>query len=131
MDSVRAAADRLDFDEAQRIAHYTGNVQARRQSMTLRTDDMTVRIEGDRLSEIVAVGNVALSRPGQSATGEKAVFDARLETVTLTGRNARFDDAEGLVEGPVLTVHTSGDRMAVTGAATQRTTSKYKVKKSF
>jgi LPS export ABC transporter protein LptC/lipopolysaccharide transport protein LptA len=132
VESVRAKSDKLDFDERQRIAHYTGRVSAQKQDMTLRTDDMTVKAEGDEVSEIVAVGNVVLTRTGQSASGEKAVYDATQETVVLTGRNARFVDEKELVaEGPVLVVHTSGEKMSVQSDGPQRTTSKYKVKRSF
>jgi lipopolysaccharide export system protein LptA len=98
--------------------------------MTLDTDDMTVKVHDTEVSEIVALGNIMLRQADRYATGDKAVYDASAETVILTGRTARFvDETRGLVEGPILVVHTSGNEMAVQSDGARRTTSRYKVKK--
>ncbi len=127
--TFRATSDKLDYDDKQGVAHYTGNVRAQRQDVTMETRDMKVKIQDQAVSEIAALGGVAFTQGDRRGTGEQAVYDPRTETITLTGRNASVTDPErGIIRGARLVMNKSSNRVVVESEAGSKVESRHPVK---
>jgi len=90
---------------------------------------LTANFRDGNVTEIVASGGVAVTRADQRGTGERAVYDAATDVVTLTGKNAQVRDKEhGLVQGSTLVMKNKGQNVSVTGGNGDRTVTKHPVK---
>jgi lipopolysaccharide export system protein LptA len=127
---VRAKSDKLDYDDAARIAHYTGNVRAQKQDMILETRNMTARLRDKDVEQIVATGGVVITQGDRRGTGEQAVYESARESVILTGPNAEvYDREQGTVHGTRLVMNTKGSSMAAEGGKDGRSVTKHPVTK--
>ncbi len=127
--SFRAASDKLDYDGKQNVAHYTGNVRAQKQDVTLETSDMKVKVQDQTVSEVAAQGGVAFTQGSRRGTGEQAVYDVRTESITLTGKNATVTDPErGVVRGARLVMNRASDRVVVESEAGSKVESRRPIK---
>lgn len=115
LQNVRATSETLDYDGSRGVIRYLGRVRAQKQDMLLETPDMTVNFRGNELKEIVASGGVAVTRADQRATGEKAVYDAATDVMTLTGRNVQVRDKERLTQGSSVIIRNRGQSVTVEG----------------
>jgi lipopolysaccharide transport protein LptA len=130
LQNVRSKSDVLDYDQAGGTIHYTGNVEARKQDMIVVTPEMTVHFRDNNVTDMTASGGVKVTREDQTGTGERAVYDAATDIVTLTGKNAQVRDREhGLMLGPAVMMRNKGHNVAVQGGAAERTTTQHPVKK--
>jgi lipopolysaccharide transport protein LptA len=130
LQNVRATSNALDYDQAGGTIHYTGNVEARKQDMIVVTPEMTVHFRDNNVTDMTASGGVKVTREDQIGTGERAVYDAATDSVTLTGKNAQVRDRErGLMQGPSVTMRNKAQNVVVQGAAAERTTTQHPVKK--
>src|SRR5262249_55148712 len=101
LQNVRATSNLLDYDQGGGTIHYTGNVQARKQDMIVAAPEMTVHFRDNNVTDMTASGGVKVTREDQVGTGERAVYDAATDVVTLTGKNAQVRDREhNLAQGP-------------------------------
>jgi lipopolysaccharide export system protein LptA len=131
-EAIRASSDKLDYDDSRGEVHYTGNVRAKKQDMTLETRDMRVKLDetGKDIEEIVGTGGVVVNRGEQRGTGDRAVYNAQTDVVTLTGKPAEVRDKEhGTAQGDRLTMKSTGSTMAVESDNGGRTVTKHPVKK--
>jgi LPS export ABC transporter protein LptC len=129
LQNMRATSDTLDYDEARGVARYLGHVRAQKQDMILETSDMTAHFRDNMVTEIVASGGVEVMRADQHGTGERAVYDARTDVVTLTGKNVQVRDKEhGLVQGASLTIKNKGQAASVEGGNGERTITRHPLK---
>src|SRR5204863_8676162 len=124
--------DALDYDESRGIVHYTGHIRAQKQDMIVESYDMTVSLRDkgvdNGVKEIVASGGVTVTRADQRGTGERAVYDAATDVVTLTGKNAQARDKEhGLVQGARLIMKKNGETAAVESGNGERTVTQHPV----
>ena len=127
--NIRATSDTLDYDDSSGVMKYLGHVEAKKQDMILETPDLTANFRDGNVTEIVASGGVVVTRVDQRGTGERAVYDAATDVVTLTGKNAQVRDKEhGLVQGSTLVMKNKGQTMSVTGGNGERTVTKHPVK---
>src|SRR4029453_3776782 len=100
------------------VIHYIGNVQARKQDMIMKAPDMVVTLQDNNVREIVASGGVTVNRADEIGTGERAVYDAATDVVTLTGKNAQLRDKEhGTQQGNIFTMRNKGKTVTGKGAA--------------
>lgn len=128
--NVRVTAGKLDYDDERGVAHYTGNVQARKQDMILDTPGLTVTFSGNQVAEIAASGGVVVTQGGRRGTGESAAYAAATDTVTLTGNPAQITDkARGSSEGARLTMKTKGETAVAEGGNGKRTVTRHTVKR--
>jgi lipopolysaccharide transport protein LptA len=126
--AVRGSSDRLDYDDTQGIAHYVGNVRAQKQDMILDSPDVIVNFRDKAVTEMTASGGVNVVRVDQRGSGDRAVYDAATDTVTLTGKNAQARDKEhGLVRGSRLIMKKNGETVSVDGGG-DRTVTQHPVK---
>ncbi|SNT68629.1 lipopolysaccharide transport periplasmic protein LptA [Paracoccus seriniphilus] len=85
---VEVAADRLEVDQADGNAVFTGNVVIGQGEMRLSADRVTVEYaneEQSRIRSMHAVGNVVLVSGGDAAEAREAVYQVETGGVTLTG----------------------------------------------
>ena len=88
---IEITADSLEVQQEQQIAIFRGNVDAVQGEISLRADELTVHYRADgggesnAVSRIVAEGNVLLSSPSETASGEHGVYDVDMDTVKLSG----------------------------------------------
>ena len=87
---IEIAADTLELQQEQKLAVFTGKVDAVQGELNLRADRLVVHYR-DKASEsnairlIEAFGNVFLSSPTETAQGEKGVYNLDTDRVELTG----------------------------------------------
>ncbi len=128
LQAVRATSEKLDYDDTLSVAHYLGNVHAQKQDMIVESPDVTVRFRDNNVTEITAVGGVKAARAGQRGTGERAVYDAATDSVTLSGKNAQVRDQEhGLTQGARLVMKKNGDTVSVESGIGERTLTQHPV----
>jgi lipopolysaccharide export system protein LptA len=124
---VEVTSDRLDVDQTDGTAIFTGNVVVVQGELTLTAE--RVRVEyGDteprEIERIYAFENVVLVSPTEAAEGDEAVYEVATRSVLMTGNvlltqelNAvsgdtltiDLDTGTGVVEGRVRTILRSGN----------------------
>ncbi len=102
---------------------FTGNVVATQDDLTIHSDRLDVHYvkagenvkgeEGGRsVEKMVATGHVRITKGARTATGEKAVYDRRAETVTISGA-AQVWEGRNRVSGDVIILYMNEDRSVV------------------
>lgn len=86
-DPIYITADWMEVDQNKNTITYKGRVVTVQSDMTMRSETLTAYIdpESKKMSQIVAEGKVNATQGARVATGDKAVFDDKAKTVTLTG----------------------------------------------
>ncbi len=109
----------LEFNYKTRLLTYKGGVQATQGDMKVESAILTVsldeRAEG-RIREVVASGDVRLSKGERHATAGRAVFDQQKRTVTLSD-NAVLHDGPNQVSGDRVVVYLDEQRSVVEGGS--------------
>lgn len=114
---VEVTAERLDFAYEARLLTYEGSVVVKQGEITLRSDRLVVSLDGDGelgLRSIVAEGNVALKLGNRRATGRRAVFDQRAQTVVLSG-DALLQEGANQVSGDRIVIDLARETSVVHG----------------
>jgi len=86
-DPIYITADWMEVDQKQNTITYKGRVVTVQTDMTMRSETLTAYYDPEmkQMKQIVAEGKVNATQGNRMATGEKAVFDDKAKTVTLTG----------------------------------------------
>jgi lipopolysaccharide export system protein LptA len=86
-DPIYITADWMEVDQKKNTITYKGRVVTVQADMTMRSNSLTAYYDPDmkQMKQIVAEGKVQATQGNRVATGEKAVFDDKAKTVTLTG----------------------------------------------
>ena len=86
-DPIYITADWMEVDQTKNTIIYKGRVVTVQTDMTMRSEILTAYIDPEmkKMKQIVAEGKVNATQGNRVATGEKAVFDDKAKTVTLTG----------------------------------------------
>ncbi len=87
---IEISADTLEHQQEQKIAIFTGNVDAVQGELNLRADKLIVHYRADsgesnEITLIEAFGNVFLSSPTEMAQGANGVYNLDTDRVELTG----------------------------------------------
>jgi lipopolysaccharide export system protein LptA len=125
---VSIKADALEVRNQKKVATYTGNVHLVQGDTTLRCKTLIVYYDGDQAGNqtpaaksggaaptgtgniryMEAIGQVIVVQKDQTATGEKAVYDMKSNSVTLSttaGGAVTVTQGPNVVSGPRLVVH--------------------------
>jgi lipopolysaccharide export system protein LptA len=125
---VSIKADALEVRNQKKVATYTGNVHLVQGDTTLRCKTLIVYYDGDQAGNqapaaksagaaptgtgniryMEAIGQVIVVQKDQTATGEKAVYDMKSNSVTLStaaGGDVTVTQGPNVVSGPRLVVH--------------------------
>ena len=126
---VTVTADRLEYDYKANVVVYRGDVIAIQGDTKLRSDILTVTLApadksdgapdapgkgGQRLQEVVAVGNVRIDNGTRWATGGRAVFEQGNRTFVLTETPVLHDGSNEVVGDRVI-VYLDENRSVVEG----------------
>jgi lipopolysaccharide export system protein LptA len=99
-DPIKIEATTLEVRDREKIAVFSGNVIVQQGETELRCKKLEVHYEGtaaavqvkdgpgvssQQIRKLVAVGGVIVTSKDQRATGDSGVYDAKANTVTLTG----------------------------------------------
>ena len=123
-DPVKITADQFVVDDNTRIATFTGKVVATRKDLTVWAAKIVVDYgEGgpSNIKSFVATGNVRIKTKDQDATGDRAIYDPKAETLRLTG-NVMVVNASSTVGGPDLLIDLNANTTVFTGGKGGRVT---------
>ncbi|MCS6878376.1 MAG: lipopolysaccharide transport periplasmic protein LptA [Geminicoccaceae bacterium] len=99
---IEIVADTLTVRQNERVAIFSGNVDATQGARSLRADELTVYYGeeqgGQAIRRIEAVGRVVVAEPGQVARGDRGTYDPAAGKVTLEG-NVVLTRGENVVRG--------------------------------
>ena len=86
-DPIYITSDWMEVDQKKNTITYKGRVVMVQAEMTMRSEILIAHYDPEMksMSQIVAEGKVNTTQGDRVATGEKAVFDDKAKTVTLTG----------------------------------------------
>lgn len=125
---IEITADTLEVVQPDRVATFTGNVDAVQGELVLRADELRVHYSGNQqdeggsgqtgaISRIEATGNVFLSSPRETAEGEAGIYDVAGSSVTLDGAVV-LTRGENVIRGQHLEIDLVTGRARVVGAGT-------------
>ena len=85
-DPIYITADWMEVDQAKSTIVYKGRVIAVQSDMTMRSDVLTAYYDPEmkQMKQVVLDGKVNETQGTRVATGDRAVFDDKAKTVTLT-----------------------------------------------
>ena len=109
---IQIESDRLEVNENESIAIFSGNVNVVQGATLLKSGKMTVHYsEGGSpttgssdIERIEVDGKVYVKTDTQTATGDRGTFDMRTEVMVLTGKEVVLTDGPNVVVGCKLTV---------------------------
>jgi len=115
-DPIYITADWMEADQTKNSIMYKGRVVTVQNNMTMRSEMLTAYYDPEtkQMKQIVAEGKVNATQGDRVATGEKAVFDDKTKTVTLTG-NPVMRQGNNQVSGVKVIYFTEQDRSIVEG----------------
>jgi len=86
-DPIYITADWMEVDQRKNTITYKGRVVTVQADMTMRSETLVAYYDPEmkQMKQIIAEGKVNATQGNRVATGDKAVFDDKTKTVTLTG----------------------------------------------
>jgi lipopolysaccharide export system protein LptA len=120
-DPIYITSDWLEVDQKNNTITYRGRVVTVQADMTMRSNSLTAYYDPDmkQMKQIVAEGKVQATQGNRVATGEKAIFDEKSKTVTLTG-NPIMRQGNSQVTGTKIVYYIEQDRAVAEGKDQQR-----------
>jgi lipopolysaccharide export system protein LptA len=115
-DPIYITADWMEVDQTKNTITYKGRVVTTQVDMTVRSETLMAYYNPDmkQINQIVAEGKVNATQGQRVATGEKAVFDDKAKTVTLTG-NPVMRQGNSQVSGSRVIYFVEQDRAVAEG----------------
>jgi lipopolysaccharide export system protein LptA len=147
---VKITSARFSYTDAERTAHFEGEVQAKSSDLTITAREMDVFLQareqqtGDhatanqslagasagigKIDHLIAREQVVITQPTRRATGELLVYTAADDKFVLSGGTPSIFDAErGKITGVSLTLFRHDDRVLVEGDNTSPTVTQTRV----
>lgn len=120
-DPIYITADWMEVDQIKNTITYKGRVVTTQADMTVRSETLMAHYNPDmkQINQIVAEGKVNATQGQRVATGEKAVFDDKAKTVTLTG-NPVMRQGNSQVSGSRVIYFVEQDRAVAEGDGKMR-----------
>ncbi len=126
---VQISADSLEVQQDNRVAIFKGRVEASQDDMRLKADMVRVyyadkgksggkaTTDNSSISRIEAIGKVFISRPDQTAQGNRGVYDLDRRVITLEG-NVIITDKDNVIRGETATMDLDGRKSVVNQGST-------------
>jgi len=113
-DPIYITADWMEVDQVKGTIVYKGRVVAVQADMTMRSDMLTAYYDQEmkQMKQVVLDGKVNATQGTRVATGDRAVFDDKAKTVTLTG-NPVMRQGNNQVSGAKVVYFIEQDRAMV------------------
>jgi lipopolysaccharide export system protein LptA len=121
---IEIESDKLEVQEAENKAIFTGNVSVTQGPTVLRSGTMTVFYAKDggsaatgssNIERLEVDGKVYVKSDRQVATGDSGVFDMKTEVLTLSGKEVVLSEGNNVLRGCKLTVQMKSGRAQVDG----------------
>ncbi|MBI4639168.1 MAG: lipopolysaccharide transport periplasmic protein LptA [Candidatus Tectomicrobia bacterium] len=121
VETIHITADHMESENKKGIINFKGNVTVKRGELAIVSDHLEVQRngEGRQISKIIATGNVKLHQQGRIAKAERAEYDDRDQTVTLSGNPEALEGGSTVV-GKEMILYLKEDRSVVKGDQEQR-----------
>lgn len=127
---IEIASDRLEVQQDQQKAIFSGNVIAKQGDITMKSTTMTVYYNnaggaesegasGQGIDHIEAEGQVVFITPEETAQGDHAVYRANANTIDLTG-NVVLTREENILKGSALNYNMTTRRSVLTAGSSGR-----------
>jgi lipopolysaccharide export system protein LptA len=115
-DPIYITADWMEVDQNKNTITYKGRVLTVQSDMTMRSQVLTAYYDPEtkQMNQIVAEGKVNATQGNRVATGEKAIFDDKAKTMTLTG-NPVMRQGNSQISGTKVIYFMEQDRAMVEG----------------
>ena len=113
---VEITSDRMRSENGGQKIIFSGNVVAVKGDMTIASDIMEVYNTPDKkqTEEMVAIGNVDITRGNKKAKGDRAVYLDQLQKIILTGNpKATAWEGQDIIEGREMIFLIKKDRFVV------------------
>ena len=114
--SIEITSDRMRSESGGQKIIFSGNVTVAKGSMTISSDIVEVYNTPDKkqTQEVVAIGNVQISRADKKAKGDRAVYLEHLQKIILTGNpKASAWEGDDIIEGREMIFLMKKDRFVV------------------
>ena len=131
---IEITADRLEVQQEQKRAIFSGNVLAKQGDVNLKSDKMTVYYSqggnnapaesvagSNSISKIEVDGNVLLATPTESAKGSRGVYDVSRKEIRMIG-NVVLMREKNVLNGSNLVYNLTTGKSLLTGGAAPGTT---------
>jgi lipopolysaccharide export system protein LptA len=113
---IEITSDRMRSENGGQKIIFSGNVLISKEDMTIASDIIEVYNSTDKkqTEEIVAIGNVTISRGTKKAKGDRAVYLERLQKIILTGNpKATVWEGNDIIEGREMIFLMKKDRFVI------------------
>ena len=120
---VEGRAKAMVYEEAKRELVYTGDVVIKQGDIQTTSPKATILLAagGNSIETLVAGEPVEVQQGPRKATGTRATYTPREETMVLVGEKVTLKDPTQELEGRSLTFHVGGARVLVDGREQVRT----------
>ncbi len=127
---IEITADQLEVEQDQRLATFSGNVDAVQGELVLSADQLRVFYYGEEeerpaaaspsgsIRRIEAEGNVFVSSPRETAQGTAGVYDVASSALSLEGQVVLTQD-DNVIRGERLEIDLASGRSRVLAAVTE------------
>ena len=125
-DPIQIEANKLEIRDSEKVAVYSGNVAVRQGETVLRTAHLRIFYSGEATSvapgsaveRIEADGRVVVMANGQSASGDRAIFEMARDLITMSG-NVVLSDKDNVLRGNRLVVNLRTKKAQMEGGRVQ------------
>lgn len=113
---IYITSDWMEVDQKKNTITYKGRVVTIQSEMTMRSEILTAVYDPEmkQMKQIIAEGKVNAVQGNRMATGDKAIFDEKAKTVTLTG-NPVMRQGNSQVTGSRIIYYIDQDRAVAEG----------------
>ncbi len=113
---IYITSDWMEVDQKKNTITYKGRVVTIQSEMTMRSEALTAVYDPEmkQIRQIIAEGKVNAVQGNRMATGDKAIFDEKAKTVTLTG-NPVMRQGHSQVTGSRIIYYIDQDRAVAEG----------------
>ena len=115
-DPIEITSNRMRSENGGQKIIFSGNVSVIKEGMTITSDIIEVynTLDKKQTQEIVAIGNVNISRGDKKAKGDRAVYLEQLQKIILTGNpKAVAWQGDDIIEGREMIFVMKKDRFVV------------------
>lgn len=115
-DPVEITSDRMRSDDGGQKIVFSGNVKAMWGDLTILSDVLEVYNpdSDDKTDQIIAIGNVVITRGEKKAKGDKAIYLDKAQKIILTGNpKAIAWEGKNVIEGKEMIFLLESDRLVV------------------
>jgi len=118
---IYITSDWMEVDQKKNTITYKGRVVTMQSEMTMRSETLTAVYDPEmkQMKQIIAEGKVNAVQGNRMATGDKAIFDDKAKTLTLTG-NPVMRQGNSQVTGSRIIYYIDQDRAVAEGKDSRR-----------